>query len=265
MTLPQRFGRAALDVIYPPQSLLSGAPSTGLNIESELWRAVTFLDEPCCKSCGYPFEFDIGNVDEEPLDNEALGSETLGGESYCAACTARPPAFDSARAAFAYDEMSRKLVLDFKHGGRMMGLPVFASHMARAGRMMLAKADYIVPVPLHPKRLRSRRYNQAAILARALSKNSPAQFDPDILQRVKNTAPQGGQTHASRADNVRAAFALREGSQERLRGAHIVLVDDVYTSGATLQACAKVLRRGGASHIDGLCLARVVKPTNMLK
>lgn len=246
----RRSGNAALDVVYPPQSLLTGASSTGLTIESELWRAVTFLDEPCCEACGYPFEFDLVAYSDDG--------------TYCAACTAIPPAFDRVRAAFAYDDMSRKLVLDFKHGGRMMGLPVFTAHMARAGRDMLSKADFIIPVPLHHKRLRTRRYNQAAILARALSKASPATFDPDILKRVKNTAPQGGQTDLSRAENVRAAFTVRPASRARIAGTHIVLVDDVYTTGATLQACAKTLRKAKVAHIDALCLARVVKPANKL-
>lgn len=250
-------GRNILDIILPPQSLLTGAPSHSREIESELWSALTFLDEPCCARCGFPFEFDLALSVGEP--------------SLCGACMARPPIYDRARAAFAYDDISRQLVLDFKHGGRMSGLPVFAAHMARAGRHILDEADMIVPVPLHRFRLLKRRYNQSALLARALAQYVSSEpediatiFAPDILQRVKNTKSQGGKSARERYDNLRGAFAVRPAALAHISGKHIVIIDDVVTTGATLNGCAHVLKAAGAARVDALCLARVVKAADPL-
>ena len=233
---------AALDTIFPPQSLLTGAPLTARAVEGELWSHVQFLDDPCCAACGFPFDYDFGKW------------------SLCGRCTARRPAYDRARSAMRYDDHSRQLVLNFKHGGRTAGLPIFDVHMRRAGRGLLDGADWLVPVPLHPKRLRKRRYNQSALLARRLSKSSGIAFAPDILRRVKNTDTQGGKSVSGRRRNVSGAFAVRGGYDEDVSGAHIVLVDDVFTTGATLEACARALKKGGARQVDALTLARVVKP-----
>lgn len=231
-----------LDTVFPPQSLLTGRPVTAGDMEGELWAQVSFLDNPCCAACGFPFEFDVGKT------------------ALCGRCAARRPAYDRVRAAMRYDDDSRKLVLDFKHGGRTAGLKVFAGHMRRAGREFLPAADYLIPVPLHPARLRARRYNQSALLCAAIDKR---RFDPDILLRRKNTASQGGQTVSGRRRNVSGAFAVRPGAKDRLRGKNVVLIDDVFTTGATLEACARALRKGGAKSIDAITLARVVKPQDV--
>ena len=131
--------------------------------------------------------------------------------------------------------------------------------MRRAGRDVLDGADVLVPVPLHPSRLIRRRYNQAALLARALGRITPARFDPDILARKRRTQSQGRFNARARVENVRAAFSVRERAKARLQGAHVVLIDDVLTTGATLNACATTLKRAGAARVDGLTLARVAK------
>lgn len=238
-------GSRVLDVVFPPKSLLTGAPSHSRAIESELWGAVTFLDEPCCSACGFPFDYDQGI------------------DALCGRCAARTPKYDAARAAFVYDDLTRKLVLDFKHGGQTAGLPVFTAHMLRAGRNLISQADYVIPVPLHRSRLLRRRYNQSALLARQICKASGAQFDPDILQRVKATQTQGGKTASGRRRNVMAAFAVREQAIARIAGKTLLLIDDVYTTGATLESCAACLKRAGAARVDALTLARVVKPADV--
>jgi len=237
----RRFSRPVIDTILPPQSLITGDVSV-TGIEGELWQALRFLDEPCCHLCGYPFYYDVGQG------------------ALCGGCSVKPAKYRFMRSAFVYDENSRRLVLDFKHGGKTTALPMFAAQMARAGRQFLPKADFIVPVPLHYRRRVKRRFNQSALLARRLAQQCGASFDPDILYRHKATAVQGGLNARKRRANVRGAFRVRESAKDRIKGAHIVLIDDVLTTGATLQACAQTLLREDVQYVDALSLARVVRP-----
>ena len=234
----------AIDIILPPQSLMTGSLETG-GIEGDIWAKVKFLDEPCCECCGFPFEFDEG-VD-----------------ALCGRCLIKRPAYDKARAGFEYDDVSRSLVLGFKHGGRTEGLHMFAGHMRRAGRKCLKDADFIVPVPLHVSRRIKRRYNQSALLARALAKICEPTFDPDILVRHRATATQGGRSASGRRRNVQGAFKVRDAALERVKDAKIVLIDDVMTTGATLESCARTLKRAGAAQVSALTLARVVKAASL--
>lgn len=230
---------SAIDVILPPQSIVTGelrGDRDGVH-----WSQVTFLDEPCCACCGLPFDFDVGK------------------DSQCADCIARPPAFDHARAAFVYDDASRKMVLAFKHGGRTEGLLMFAAQMKRAGRHFWPKADYLIPVPLHSSRLIKRRFNQSALLARKLAAIVPPSFEPDMLFRKRATPSQGAQTYKGRFRNVQGAFFVPPKMKYQLKGRRVVLIDDVMTTGATLQSCARTLKRAGASHIDVVTLARTVR------
>lgn len=236
----RRGSGALLDLILPPHALLTPRARRGEG-DLALWETLRFLDEPCCDICGFPFEYAIG-----------VGA-------LCAGCIADPPECDHIRAAFAYDDASRHMVLEFKHGGQTAGLNFFGKQMVRAGRRLIHEADYVVPVPLHSKRLISRRYNQSTLLGRAVCKMTAARFDADILERHKMTATQGGRTVAGRVRNVQGAFRIREKARARLQGAHIVLIDDVYTTGATLNACARTLRNAGARRVDALTLARVVR------
>ena len=140
---------------------------------------------------------------------------------------------------------------------------MFAGHMRRAGRKCLKGADYIVPVPLHVSRRIKRRYNQSALLARALAKISGPQFDPDILIRHRATATQGGRSASGRRRNVQGAFKVRDIAIDRVKGTKIVLIDDVMTTGATLESCARTLKRAGATQVAALTLARVVKAAQL--
>lgn len=183
----------------------------------------------------------------------------------CAPCIANPPVVSRARAAFVYDEASRALALGLKHGGRTDGLAGFGRWMARAGREFLPEADLLIPVPLHPSRLLKRRFNQSLLLARAVSAVSGAPVEPHALARVKATPIQGGLGAEARARNVAGAFRVRERGKARIAGRTVVLIDDVHTTGATLDACARALRRAGAADVNALTLARVVKPVDPLK
>lgn len=236
--------KLAVDTILPPQSLLALEDDP---ISKRLWQDVTFLDEPCCQICGCPFEYETALM------------------SLCVACSVSAPKYTSARAAMQYDDGSRSLILGFKHGGRTEALFMFAAQMRRAGRRKLDEADFIIPVPLHAGRLIKRRYNQSTLLGRALAKISSPKFAPDILMRVKATSSQGGKSMAARKRNVKGAFAVRAAAGDKIKGAKIILVDDVMTTGATLEACAQALFRAGAADVNGLCLARVVRPQKLSK
>jgi ComF family protein len=238
-----------LDTILPPHSLITGQvlASTDEKADTELWQSLKFIDDPCCTACGFPFEFEQGK------------------DALCIRCHTHMPAFNHARAAITYDDNSRKLILDFKHGGRTDGLRFFAAQMLRAGGQILEGADMLIPVPLHKVRLRQRRFNQAALLARALSQLNGIPYQTEILMRSKNTPSQGGQTFAGRKRNVAGAFGLRPQQTELLTGKHVVLIDDVYTTGSTLSACAKTLKRAGAARVDALTFMRVVRPQEIPK
>jgi ComF family protein len=158
----------------------------------------------------------------------------------------------------AYGDVARKLVQSLKYQDRTDLAPWMAVWMARAGRELLKDAAVIVPVPLHPMRYLSRRFNQSAELSRAVSRLSGVAFDPAILLRTKRTAQQVGLGANERQDNVRGAFAVEEAQRIKIAGQAVLLVDDVYTTGATVKAAAKALKKAGAAHVDVLTFARVV-------
>lgn len=235
--------RLVVDAVLPPRCLGCGATADRPGaLCPRCWEGVDFLAPPLCRCCGYPFELDPGEA------------------ALCGACRRRAPAFDRARAVCAYDAGSRELLLAFKHADRTDAAPAFAAWMARAGAEVLAEADLIAPVPLHRWRLFRRRYNQAALLARALARTSGVALASDLLVRRRDTASQGGLSPAGRRRNVAGAFALRRGGAAAVAGRRVLLVDDVMTTGATVEACARVLRRAGAAGVDVLTLARVVRP-----
>ncbi len=237
------YGRI-LDTLMPPHSLITGQVLSrdGFEADTELWQSLKFIDDPCCQACGYPFEFEQGE------------------NALCIRCTAYRPAYNQARSAITYDDTSRKLVLDFKYGGRTDGLGFFAAQMVRAGAGMLAQADILIPVPLHRARLRQRRFNQAALLARAISHLTNIPYDTEILMRKKNTPIQGRLSFKARRRNVAGAFVIYEKHKDRLKNKRVVIIDDVYTTGSTLSACAKPLNKTGAAQIDALTFMRVVRP-----
>jgi ComF family protein len=169
-----------------------------------------------------------------------------------------PPAYQRARAAVRYDDVARTLVHALKYGDRLDLAPTMGRWMARAGHELLRDADAIVPVPLHWRRLWARRFNQSALLAKALSQDCAKPVADTVLKRVKSTAQQVGLSQSERALNVQGAFRVPQQERAALAGRQIVLVDDVLTSGATADACARALLRGGARQVDVVVFARVV-------
>src|SRR5262249_24663734 len=171
---------------------------------------------------------------------------------------AHPPAYDRARAAVRYDEIARTLVHALKYGDRLDLAPTLGGWMAHAGGALLAQADALVPVPLHWRRLWARRFNQSAALAQRVATRPPLPVAHAALMRVKPTRQQVGLTASERALNVQGAFRVRTEARADIKGRRLVLVDDVLTSGATTDACARTLLRAGAAAVDVLVFARVV-------
>jgi ComF family protein len=200
------------------------------------WQALQFLGEPCCTRCGLPFPFQTGDAAE------------------CAACLATPPLFDRARAAVAYGEISRVVALKLKYGRR----PGLAETLARLMQRH-AQGDLLAPVPLHRWRIWTRGYNQSALIAAALARRTGLPVELGLLQRIKGTPPLRGMGRRERALAVRGAFRLADAARPTVAGRTVILVDDVFTSGATANACARALKRGGASAVNILCWARVVR------
>ncbi len=236
----RRLARAALDVIMPPLALDGGRPGDPVQsrgLSADAWRKVTFIEAPVCDGCGAPQAYDTG--------------------APCPACQAHRRAFDRARAAVLYDDASRDLILKLKRADRTDLAGLFALWLARAASDLIAEADAVVPAPLHPIRLLTRRFNQAAEIARPLARRAGVSYLPDVIVRRRHTPTQGGKSGSGRRRNVAAAFAVPRRAWPKVRGKTILLVDDVLTTGATAEACARVLKAAGAARVDVASVARV--------
>lgn len=235
--------RFALDLALPPLCPSCREPlAGGAGLCAACWSKLSLIEPPYCARLGIPFTYDPG---PGLLSMEAI---------------ANPPSYDRARAAVRYDDIARALVHRFKYGDRLDLAPMMGRWMARAGRGLLDGADALIPVPLHWRRLWARRFNQSAALAGALSEMAGPPVLHGALQRVRATAQQVGLSKNERAENVQGAFKVAPARKAELAGKRLVVVEDVLTSGATVEACTRALLRAGADHVDVLVFARVVAP-----
>lgn len=244
----QNFARGAasglLNLLMPPLCIACKAPTgTALSHCAECWAALPVIEGARCDRCALPLP-------------DKWQAETL-----CFGCLHEPPAFVRSRAPYLYSGPARQAVLALKGGreayARQMGLA-----MLRAAQDMIQPGMLVVPVPLHRWRLLSRGFNQAGALAAAVAKASGAALLPDTLRRLRPTPRTKGMSRAQRRRNVRGAFHVPPAGRARLTGAHVLLVDDVMTSGATASACARILRRAGAASVSVLVYARVAAAGN---
>lgn len=237
----RRLWRGVLDALLPPVCIGCDQPVDGPGLLcARCWPAVSFITAPQCAACGQPFELPV-----------PAGTR-------CGACLADPPRFTCARSAVRYGGPVRDLVLRFKHADRLDLAPALARLMIQAGADCLAGADYLVPVPLHWRRRLFRRYNQSAELARGLARLGGPPVLVDALRRRRATPAQGRLNRLGRLRNVAGAFVVPPAGRGRIAGAHLVVIDDVLTTGATADACCRVLLAAGAARVDVLTLARVV-------
>ena len=204
----------------------------------EGWAKVAFLEAPWCDGCGTPFAHDQGPG------------------ALCGGCAGRRRAFERARAACVYDEHSRELILQLKHADRTELARLFAFWLERAAAELLDRAEVVAPVPPHRGRLLERRYNQAAEIARPLARRARLAFRPDALVRLR-AGTQGGKSAGGRRRSVQGAFAVPEARRRLVEGRRVLLVDDVMTTGATAEACARALLAAGAAGVDVAVVARV--------
>lgn len=201
------------------------------------WPEVRFIEPPYCSVLGTPFAFEVGEGAVSP------------------AAIAEPPPFARARAAVAYSGIARELVQNLKYRDRTDLAPWMARWMIRAGSELTGDANLVVPVPLHARRFFSRRFNQSAELARHVARLAGLRFEPAVIKRIRPTRQQVGLAANERAANMRGAFGVPGAAKPELAGERVLLVDDVFTTGATVSAVTRVLKRAGAREVDVLTFA----------
>ncbi len=235
-----RFGRGALFIVYPPQCIAcTNATGEAHALCAACWAGIPFISDPVCARLGTPFAHDFG-----------LGMLSP-------AAIADPPRFDSARAVAIHDGAAKAMVARLKYGERLDLARAMARMMVQAGGPLLASADVLLPVPMHRGRLWQRRYNQAALLANEIGTLAQKPVLLDTLRRVKRTPPQVGLTRNERRNNLAGAFRIDPGQKATIEGRHCLVIDDVRTTGSTLNACAHILRQAGAARIDVLTFTLV--------
>lgn len=234
--------RALTDMVLPPQCLACDRRVAGHGGLCPIcWSQLRLIERPYCQTLGTPFPFEVGD----------------GAES--AEAIADPPPFRRCRAVAVFDDVARQLVHGLKYRDRLDLANWMGAWMVRAGRELVADADVVVPVPMHRWRLWSRRFNQSANLAKAIAAQAGKPLATEALLRVRPTRQQVGLSVTERDRNVRGAFKVVENQRLTIAGRSILLVDDVYTTGATAKAAARTLSRAGAGAIDVLAFARVVR------
>lgn len=230
-----------LDVVFPSQCLVCrvrvsqhGTLCTGC------WSNISFISAPYCGCCGLPFEYDMGE------------------DALCGECIKERPPYSRARSALCYDEHSSQLITALKFGDQLHLAKIYGAWLDKAAKELIHNSDVIIPVPLHWRRFLKRRYNQSALLAQALAKETGLPVLENGLIRRKHTTPQTGLTKNQRQKNVRGAFKLNEKHRGTIKGKSVLLVDDVLTTGSTIAYCSKTLLKSGASNVNVLTLARRV-------
>lgn len=233
--------RGLIGIVYPPSCIAcQAATGEAQALCPACWRGIGFIERPYCERLGTPFPVDLGNGLLSP------------------AAIADPPVFARARAVCRFDGTARELVHRLKYGDRVELSLTLGRMMTQAGRELTADTDLVLPVPLHRTRLWRRRFNQAAALAQVVARETGLPLAAKALTRIRRTRQQVGLTRAQRAENLQGAFHVPVAARGLVEGRRVLLVDDVLTTGATVNAASRALLRAGASAVDVLTFARVV-------
>ncbi len=234
-------GRALDGTLPPICPVTEDRVTTQGMLSPKAWGSIQFITPPYCVRCAVPFAMDYGDG------------------SVCPSCIAEPPAFDEARAAVVYDEASRRLIVPFKHSDKTELAPLLAAWLSRATQDLPMDGAIVMATPLHWRRLLERRFNQSDLLARTFARHNRAAYLSNGLRRIRQTRTQDGLSADARRRNVAGAFRVNDHAKAAIDDAHIVLIDDVFTTGATLSACSRALKRAGAARVSAVVLGRVVK------
>ncbi len=242
LSLIKSTSKNLLDVIYPPICIVCGnSVYEHGSICSKCWECINFISDPQCQICGFPFDFQV-----------------IEG-AICAGCAYKKPYFSKARSVFLYDENSQKIITNFKYRDKTEYSSFFSRWMVRIGSNMLDECDFIIPIPLHPLKLFLRKYNQASLIANELHKHSKKKVLYNAIIRIKYTTKQASLVRKNRFKNIKGAFRINKKYIKLLEGKNILLVDDVITTGATINECAKSLIKQGKVHkVEALTVAKTL-------
>lgn len=232
-----KFIEKVLDVLFSHRCMFCGNLADA-DVCEECWKKITWITEPVCEICGQPFETSY--------------------KSICKSCMLQKPNYDIARAIFSYDEFTKTAILNFKNKDATYLAKSFSDWIKNRHSKIIADADIIIPVPIHRRKLFFRLYNQAAILAKRLSDISNIEFNPLVLEKLKSTHTQEGLSRIARLKNLVGAFSVNEKYASRIKNKNILLIDDVLTTGATANECAKTLKSAGAKKVFVITVAKVI-------
>ena len=229
------------DVLFPSKCGICECMLEKEGLCPDCWSKIRWISKPKCRICGQPFTTEMDLLD-----------------SVCAQCSSKKPYFDKAISVFVYDDFSKKIILKFKHSDATYLAEMLAKWMFRAATLEIESSDLIIPVPIHFTKRLKRKYNQSELLAQKISEISGVKYEPRILKKIKQTSPQEGLSGNQRRKNVIGSFGINEKYEHLLKNKRILLIDDVFTTGSTVNECAKVLKKHGTKEIFVLTIAKVV-------
>jgi ComF family protein len=230
-----------LDIIYPPRCISCGdnVHENG-SICAKCWSDINFITNPQCNICGFPFDFEVS------------------ADALCSGCIKTKPSFSKARAVFIYDDASYNMIKSLKYHDKTENCAAYARWMSRVGSEMINDTDIIIPVPIHFSKLILRKYNQAALLAHGLAKTSNKKILSNAIIRKKNTKSQAEFSYKERFNNIKGAFKINSEYLDALKNKNRLLIDDVITTGATVEECTKMLLRAKVAKVEVLTLAKTL-------
>ena len=229
------------DILFPSRCGICECLLDSEGLCPDCWSKIRWISEPRCCICGQPFTTEMESVD-----------------FVCAQCASKKPYFDKAVSVFVYDDFSKKIILKFKHSDATYLAKMLTQWMFRAATLEIESSDLIIPVPIHFTKRLKRKYNQSELLAKKISDISNVKYEPRILDKIKQTSPQEGLSGNQRRKNVIGSFGVNEKYKHLLENKRILLIDDVFTTGSTVNECAKVLKKHSAKEIIVLTIARVI-------